>query len=609
MCGIVGYVGDKQATEFLLEGLSKLEYRGYDSAGIAVYNDGKIRVEKSVGRLAALRDKIKDDVPQGTMGIGHTRWATHGRPSDANSHPHTDCSGDFVVVHNGIIENYLTLKEDLIEKGHAFKSETDTEVVAHLLEEIYNGDFVSSVREVLRRIEGAYSLVFMSSKHPGMLIAAKQDNPLVIGIGEGENFIASDIPAIIQRTRRTYILNDGELAVLTKDSIKITNRQGEPVTKKVFEVNWNAEAAEKGGYEHFMLKEIHEQPKAVRDTMSQRIAKDGKSIVMDELKWDADYLNSFNRIYIVACGTAYHAGLVGKFYIEKLARTVVEVDVASEFRYRESIVDENTLFIAVSQSGETSDTLAAMKESKRLGAKTLALTNVVGSSIAREADQVLYTWAGPEIAVASTKAYTTQIVLFFMLALYMAEIKGTQKPERVAELIGMLKEIPGGISNTLSDVEPIKTFAKQYGFNEDVFYIGRSLDYDVALEGSLKLKEISYIHAEAYAAGELKHGTLALIVEGVPVIALATQKSVYEKTLSNIKEVKARDAVVIGIAAEGDEELEKYVDHVIRIPETDELLIPILAVVPLQLLAYYAAITRGCDVDKPRNLAKSVTVE
>ena len=609
MCGIVGYVGDKQAAEFLLEGLSKLEYRGYDSAGIAVYNDGSFRVEKSEGRLASLRDKIKDDVPQGTMGIGHTRWATHGRPSDANSHPHTDCSGDFVVVHNGIIENYLTLKEDLIEKGHAFKSETDTEVVAHLLEEIYNGDFVSSVREVLRRIDGAYSLVFMSSKHPGMLIAAKQDNPLVIGIGEGENFIASDIPAIIQRTRRTYILNDGELAVLTKDSIKITNRQGEPVTKKVFEVNWNAEAAEKGGYEHFMLKEIHEQPKAVRDTMSQRIAKDGKSIVMDELKWDADYLNSFNKIYIVACGTAYHAGLVGKFYIEKLARTVVEVDVASEFRYREPIVDENTLFIAVSQSGETSDTLAAMKESKRLGAKTLALTNVVGSSIAREADQVLYTWAGPEIAVASTKAYTTQIVLFFMLALYMAEIKGTQKPERVAELIAMLKDIPNGIGNTLSDVEPIKTFAKQYGFNEDVFYIGRSLDYDVALEGSLKLKEISYIHAEAYAAGELKHGTLALIVEGVPVIALATQKSVYEKTLSNIKEVKARDAVVIGIASEGDEELEKYVDHVIRIPETDELLIPILAVVPLQLLAYYAAITRGCDVDKPRNLAKSVTVE
>ena len=609
MCGIVGYVGDKEAANFLLEGLSKLEYRGYDSAGIAVFDGEHVRVEKSVGRLAALRDKIKGREPKGTMGIGHTRWATHGRPSDANSHPHTDCSGDFIVVHNGIIENYLPLKEELIEKGHVFKSETDTEVVAHLLEEVYNGDFVSSVREVLRRIEGSYSLVFMSSKHPGTLIATKQDNPLVIGIGEGENFIASDIPAIIQRTRRTYILNDGELAVITKDAIKISNRQGEPVTKKVFEVNWNAEAAEKGGYEHFMLKEIHEQPKAIRDTLSQRISADGKSIVMDELKWDADYLNSFNKIYIVACGTAYHAGLVGKFYIEKLARTIVEVDSASEFRYRDPIVDDNTLFIAVSQSGETSDTLAAMKESKRLGAKTLAITNVVGSSIAREADQVLYTWAGPEIAVASTKAYTTQVVLFFMLALYMAEIKGTQTKERVAELIKLLKEVPNQVGQTLSDVEPIKTFAKQYGFNDDVFYIGRSLDYHVALEGALKLKEISYIHAEAYAAGELKHGTLALIVEGVPVIALATQKSVYEKTLSNIKEVKARDAVVIGIAAEGDEELEKYVDHVIKVPETDELLIPILTVVPLQLLAYYAAITRGCDVDKPRNLAKSVTVE
>ncbi len=609
MCGIVGYIGSGEAAEFLLEGLSKLEYRGYDSAGIAVYDGSDVRVEKSVGRLAALRDKIREDMPKGSLGIGHTRWATHGRPSDSNAHPHTDCSGDFVIVHNGIIENYLGLKEDLIEKGHAFKSETDTEVVAHLLEEVYNGDFEASVREVLRRIEGSYSLVFMSKKHPDRLICTKQDNPLVIGLGEGENFVASDIPAIIARTRRTFIMNDGEVAVVRKDSIEITNRRGEPVTKKVFEVNWNAEAAEKGGYEHFMLKEIHEQPKAVRDTMSQRIAKDGSAIVMDELKWDAEFLNSFNKIYIVACGTAYHAGLVGKFYIEKLARIVVEVDVASEFRYRDPVVDENTLLIVVSQSGETSDTLAALKESKRLGAKTLAITNVVGSSIAREADQVLYTWAGPEIAVASTKAYTTQLVLMFMLALYMAEIKKTVKPERCRELISLLKKLPSQVSETLSDVEPIKTFAKHYGFNEDVFYIGRSLDYDVALEGALKLKEVSYIHAEAYAAGELKHGTLALIIEGVPVIALATQKSVYEKTLSNIKEVKARDAVVIGIAAEGDEELEKYVDHVMKVPETDELLIPLLTVVPLQLLAYYAAITRGCDVDKPRNLAKSVTVE
>ena len=609
MCGIVGYVGDREAVEFLLEGLSKLEYRGYDSAGIAVYDGSVVRVEKSVGRLASLKEKIEDDMPKGCLGIGHTRWATHGRPSDRNAHPHTDCTGEFVVVHNGIIENYLALKEELIEQGHAFKSETDTEVVAHLLEAVYHGDFEAAVREVLRRIEGSYSLVFMSKKHPDRLICTKKDNPLVIGLGDGENFIASDIPAIIQRTRRTFILNDGEIAIVRKDSVDIMDRQGDPVTKKVFEVNWNAEAAEKGGYEHFMLKEIHEQPKAVRDTMSQRISKDGKEIVLEELKWTPEFLNSFNKIYIVACGTAYHAGLVGKFYIEKLARVMVEVDLASEFRYRNPIVDENTLLIVVSQSGETSDTLAALKESRRLGAKTLALTNVVGSSIAREADQVLYTWAGPEIAVASTKAYTTQLILFFMLALYMAEIKGTQTPERVRELIDLLKKIPAQISETLSDVEPIKTFARKYGFNEDVFYIGRSLDYDVTLEGSLKLKEISYIHAEAYAAGELKHGTLALIVEGVPVIALATQKSVYEKTLSNIKEVKARDAVVIGIAAEGDEELQKYVDHVIKVPETDELLIPLLTVVPLQLLAYFAAITRGCDVDKPRNLAKSVTVE
>ena len=609
MCGIVGYVGDRQAAEFLLDGLSKLEYRGYDSAGIAVYDGENIRVEKSVGRLAALRDKIKGNVPMGSLGIGHTRWATHGRPSDVNSHPHTDCHGDFAIVHNGIIENYLSLKEELIAKGHVFKSETDTEVVVHLLEEVYNGDFIAAVRAVLERIEGSYALAFMSRRHPDLLICTKQDNPLIIGLGEGENFIASDIPAIISKTRRTYILADGEVAIVRKDAVEVTNHLGAPVPKKVFEVTWNAEAAEKGGYEHFMLKEIHEQPKAVRDTMSQRITADKKTISFDELAWDADYLNSFNKIYIVACGTAYHAGLVGKYYIEKLARVLVEVDVASEFRYRDPIVDEHTLLIVVSQSGETSDTLAALKESKRRGAKTLAITNVVGSSIAREADQVVYTWAGPEIAVASTKAYTTQLVLFFMLALYMAEIKKSIAAERTAELVAQLHEIPAQVSEILSDVDPIKTFAKQYGFNEDVFYIGRGLDYAVSLEGALKLKEISYIHAEAYAAGELKHGTLALIVEGVPVIALATQRNVYEKTLSNIKEVKARDAVVIGIAAEGDTELEKYVDHVMHVPASDEFIMPILSVIPLQLLAYYAAITRGCDVDKPRNLAKSVTVE
>ncbi len=611
MCGIVGYVGDKQAAKFLLEGLSKLEYRGYDSAGIAVYNPeaDSIRVEKSVGRLAELEKKVDGNMPVGCLGIGHTRWATHGAPSDLNSHPHTDCSGDFAVVHNGIIENYLTLREQLMAKGHVFKSETDTEVLPHLLEEAYEGDFEAAVRKVLTQIEGSYSIVFMSKADPETLICTKQDNPLVIGLGEGENFIASDIPAIISRTRRTYIINDGEIAVVKKDSVWITNRRGEPITKKVFEVNWNAEAAEKGGYEHFMLKEIHEQPKAVRDTLSGRISEDNTSVVLNELKWTKEYINSFSRVFIIACGTAYHAGLVGKYYIENLARIPVEVDIASEFRYRKPIIDDSTLTIVVSQSGETIDTLAALKEAKRLGSKTMAVTNVVGSSIAREADQVVYTWAGPEIAVASTKAYTTQLIVMFLLGAYMGGLRETVAPEEMKHLLTQLKNIPSQISETLEDVEPIMAFAQQYGYTEDAFFLGRALDYYVALEGSLKLKEVSYVHAEAYAAGELKHGTLALITSGVPVIALATQKSVYEKTLSNIKEVKARDAVVIGIAAKGDTELKKYTDHVIYVPETDERLIPLLTVLPLQLLAYYTAITRGCDVDKPRNLAKSVTVE
>lgn len=609
MCGIVGYVGDGKAAAFLLAGLSRLEYRGYDSSGIAVYDGKTICVEKSVGRLAELKAKLEGRTPSGSLGIGHTRWATHGRPSDVNAHPHTDCAGDFAVVHNGIIENFLSLKESLLEKGHVFKSETDTEVLAHLLEEVYEGDFEAAVREVLRRVEGSYALVFLSRRDPDRLICSKQDNPLVIGLGQGENFIASDIPAIIDRTRQTYILADGEIAVVKKDTVTVTNRAGERMDKKVFEVSWNAEAAEKGGYEHFMLKEIHEQPKAVRATLSSRLAKDNRAVVLEELQWDQAFLHDIHRVFIVACGTAYHAGLVGKYYIEKMARIPVECDIASEFRYRSPIVDEHTLTIVISQSGETIDTLAALKEAKRLGAKTLAVTNVVGSSIAREADQVVYTWAGPEIAVASTKAYTTQLIVMLLLGLYMAGIKASLSAARIEALIRAVRRIPEEISATLEDVEPIKTFARQYGFNEDVFFIGRSLDYDVALEGSLKLKEISYIHAEAYAAGELKHGTLALIVDGVPVIALATQKSVYEKTLSNIKEVKARDAVVIGIAAADDTELEKYADHVIKVPETDEMLIPLLTVVPLQLLAYYAALTRGCDVDKPRNLAKSVTVE
>ncbi len=609
MCGIVGYVGPKQAATFLIEGLTKLEYRGYDSAGIAVFDGQKINVEKSVGRLGILEKKIENQLPVGHIGIGHTRWATHGRPSDVNSHPHADCSGKFVVVHNGIVENYLHLKEKLIAKGHIFISETDTEVVAHLLEEHYDGDFEAAVKKVLSEIEGSYALVFMSEYEPDKIICSKQDNPLVIGLGEGENFIASDIPAIINRTRKTYILSDGEMATVTKDSVWVMTRLGVPITKKVFEVNWDAEAAEKGGYEHFMGKEIYEQPKAIRETMTGRLAKDDSSIIFEELKWTKEEVASIKKIAIVACGTAYHAGMVGKYYLENLARLPVEVDVASEFRYRSPLIDSNTLAIVISQSGETLDTLAALKEAKRLGARTLAVTNVVGSSISREADQVVYTWAGPEIAVASTKAYTTQLVSMCMLAIYLAGLRGTITPDRIKVLIQGLRELPAQAHELLEDVEPIKTFAQQYGFNEDVFFIGRSLDYAVALEGALKLEEISYIHAEAYAAGELKHGTLALIIEGVPVIALATQKDVYEKTLSNIKEVKARDAVVIGLAFKGDEKIAKYVDHVISIPATDKYLAPILAVIPLQLLAYYAAITRGCDADKPRNLAKSVTVE
>ena len=609
MCGIIGYVGNGEAAEFLMQGLTCLEYRGYDSAGIAVFDGRDLRIEKAVGRLDCLKEKLQGNTPAGHIGIAHTRWATHGTPSDLNAHPHADCTNSFAVVHNGIIENYLSIKEELLAKGHHFKSETDTEVLVHLLEDVYKGNFEVAVREVLRRVEGSYAMVFISKKDPDTLICSKQDNPMVIGLGEGENFIASDIPAIIAKTRRTYIINDGEMAVVKKDSVWVFNKSGEPVTKKVLEVNWDAEAAEKGGYEHFMLKEIHEQPKAVRDTLTGHIASDNSSVILNELGWTAEYVNSFAKVYIVACGTAYHAALVGKYYIERLARISVEVDIASEFRYRQPIINDNTLIIVVSQSGETIDTMAALKEAKRLGGKTLAVTNVVGSSIAREADQVIYTCAGPEIAVASTKAYTTQLIVMALLGAYMAGLRKTVAPEMMQSLLGNLKKIPEGIETALQQEKEIKEFAKKYSTKEDLFYIGRALDYYVALEGSLKLKEISYIHAEAYAAGELKHGTLALITNEVPVVALATQKSVYEKTLSNIKEVKAREAVVIGIGLQGDKELQHYADHVIFIPETEELLAPLLAVVPLQLLAYYSAVARNCDVDKPRNLAKSVTVE
>lgn len=610
MCGIVGYIGFEDASEFMLDGLSKLEYRGYDSAGIAVLGaNNVIKVQKKVGRLANLQAIVKEDPNPGHVGIGHTRWATHGRPSDMNAHPHTDAKGLFAVVHNGIVENYLPIKEELIKKGYEFKSETDTEVVAHLLADLYDGDFEGTVRRVLQRIEGSYSLVILCADDPSRIICSKKDNPLVIGLGKGENFIASDIPAIINHTRDTYILNDGEVAVVTKDSVRVSDLEGNLINKKVYHVTWNAEAAEKSGFEHFMLKEIYEQPKAIRDTLTGRISKDNKEVVFEELGWEPADVASVNRILITACGTAYHAGLVAKYYIEQLARIPVEVDIASEYRYRDPLTDKNTLAIVISQSGETSDTLAALKEAKRRGARSLAVTNVVGSSIAREANQVIYTWAGPEIAVASTKAYTTQLVALLLLAVYIGKLNGKLDAALAEKILTDLHELPNLCNEIFETVDDIKAFARNYGFREDAFFLGRSIDYAVAMEGSLKLKEISYIHAEAYAGGELKHGTLALIEEGVPVIALATQEDVREKMMSNIKEVKARDAIVIGLGLAGDTEISKYVDHTIFVPRSDKFTAPILAVVPLQLLAYYAAITRGTDVDKPRNLAKSVTVE
>ena len=610
MCGIVGYIGFNQASDFLLDGMAKLEYRGYDSAGIAIIGpENAIKIQKKVGRLANLEAIVKADPNEGTVGIGHTRWATHGRPSDMNAHPHASEDGKFAVVHNGIIENYMPLKEELIEKGYHFKSETDTEVVAHLLEDMYDGDFVSTVRRMLDRVDGAYALEIICADEPDKIICTKKENPLVIGLGKGENFVASDIPAIINYTRDTYILSDGEMAIVTRDTVSVFDREGNPVDKEVFHVSWNAEAAEKGGYEHFMLKEIHDQPKAVRDTFGTHISEDGKTVHFEELNWTADDVAAFNKILIVACGTAYHAGLVTKQYIENLARIPVSVEIASEYRYSNPLTDDKTLCIVISQSGETSDTLAALKEAKRHGAKSLAITNVVGSSISREADNTVYTWAGPEISVASTKAYTTQLVAGLLFAVYLGQLNGKMDSALGEEILCGVKNLPTLIHEIFEVDEDMKAFAKHYGFKSDAFFLGRAIDYAVAMEGALKLKEISYIHAEAYAGGELKHGTLALIEEGVPVIALATQEDVYDKMISNIREVKAREAVVIGIGMKGDDELSKHVDHTIYVPRANKFIAPILAVVPLQLLAYYAAITRGADVDKPRNLAKSVTVE
>ena len=610
MCGIVGYIGKRDTQSVLIEGLKKLEYRGYDSAGIAVYTNNGLKITKATGRLANLEHKLEDAPLVGSAGIGHTRWATHGKPSDVNSHPHTDHSKKFSVVHNGIVENYLELKDELISQGYEFVSETDTEVISHLLAREYNGDIVAAVQKAISYMRGAFALGVLTEYEPEKLVAVRQASPLVIGIGDGENFIGSDIPALLNYTRKVYILNDGEMAVLTKDAVELMTIEGNFISREMINVDWDAVTAEKGGFAHFMLKEIHEQPKAYRDTMLGRIDESGRRIVLPDLHLTEDKIRSINNVHIVACGTAYHAGLVGGSVIERLVRIPVMYDVASEYRYRSPIITPETLVIVVSQSGETADTLAALREAQANGAHVLAITNVVGSSIARDADDVINTLAGPEIAVASTKAYTSQLIAFYLFSLYLAQVRGTQTADEIAHIIAAMHALPEQVESMLANVDAIKAYAEHIAKHEDLFFIGRGLDYAVAMEGSLKLKEISYIHSEAYAAGELKHGTLALIEEGIPVIALATQESVLEKTVSNIKEVKARGADVLALTHEEHVAgLLKSVDQAFAIPKTLSILAPALSVVPLQLLAYYASLARGNDVDKPRNLAKSVTVE
>ncbi|ODM25055.1 glutamine--fructose-6-phosphate aminotransferase [Clostridium sp. Bc-iso-3] len=607
MCGIVGYIGDKNAAPILLNGLKKLEYRGYDSAGVAILDDGDIKVIKCKGRLVNLEEKVDNDTPGGKIGIGHTRWATHGEPNDLNSHPHISNSGKIAVVHNGIIENYLELKEFLEAEGYKFVSETDTEVVAHLIDYHYHGDVVQAVINSINEIEGSYALGVLCRDYPGKFVAARKDSPLVVGLGKGENFIASDIPAILEYTRDVYILEDKEIVLLSDKEVKVFNNYGLAVQKKVFKVNWDVASAEKAGYEHFMMKEMCEEPKVIRDTVSPRIKDD--HIVLDNIKITADDLKNIGKIYIVACGTAYHAGVVGKYIIEKLARIPVEVDVASEFRYRDPLISDRDLVIIISQSGETIDTLFALRESKKKGARVLSIVNVVGSSIARESDDVLYTWAGPEIAVASTKAYNTQLSALYLVALDFAYKLGRIEKDYYSNVIEGLKAIPGEIEKVLANRDTIQKFASQHYNAKSIFFIGRGLDYALSMEGSLKLKEISYIHSEAYAGGELKHGTIALIEEGTLVICPMTQDNLVEKMISNIKEVKARGAVVLAIAKESNKQVCKAADVVVTIPDVDSLIAPIVAVTPLQLFAYYMALQKGCDVDKPRNLAKSVTVE
>ena len=614
MCGIVGFIGQEQAAPILLDGLAHLEYRGYDSAGVAVISaQGKLQVEKAVGRLKVLSEQIHGGADlEGCIGLGHTRWATHGAPNIINSHPHVSENGKFAVIHNGIIENYVEIKEFLIGQGIRFKSETDTEVVAQLLEFYYNEchDFLEAVGRVLRRIEGAYALGMLCADCPDRIIAARKDAPLLLGYGKGCNFLASDVTAIIKHTRDVAYMEDGEVAVLTREGIEVYDALEQKVEKKHFTIDWEVSAAEKGGYQHFMLKEIMEQPEALRRAISPRI-KDGR-VIFDDLKLPVEKMREFTRIFIVACGSSYHVGMIGKYNLEHLLRRNVEVVLASEFRYSDPIVDDQSLVIVISQSGETLDTMAALREAKKRSGYILSIVNVVGSSIARESDDVLYTWAGPEIAVATTKAYSTQLAVLDMIGLAFGEALGTVKKEEYNEAVAELQKLPEKMEQFLASesCEAIPKYASQYFNHNSVFFIGRNLDYALGLEGSLKLKEISYIHSEAYASGELKHGTISLIEDGTLVIALGTYAPLFDKAMSNVVEVKARGADVLALATESHRgEMAKTVENVITIPDTAQMLLPSLGVVPLQLLAYYIALQRGCDIDKPRNLAKSVTVE
>ena len=609
MCGIVGYVGREQAAPILLDGLSRLEYRGYDSAGVAVYHDGQVRVAKSKGRLQVLSDMIQGGraIP-GTIGIGHTRWATHGAPSDTNSHPHVSHSGKIAVVHNGIIENYAQLKSFLQAKGVPFVSETDSEVVAQLVEYFYEGDLLAAVGRVLHRIEGAYALGILCCDQPDQLIAVRKDSPLILGLGEESNFLASDVTAILRHTRDVIYMEDGEVAVLTAQGIQCYNSLLQPITKEVARVDWEVDAAEKGGYEHFMAKEIMEQPEALRRTIFPRI-QDGE-VYLEDFALTDEEIRDLQKLYIVACGSSYHVGMVGKYHLERLLRKPVEVALASEFRYMEPIVDEHTLVVVISQSGETLDTMAALREAKRLGAKVLAIVNVVGSSIARESDVVLYTWAGPEIAVATTKAYSTQLAVLNLLGLYFARRLGTIETEEYRDMLGQMLLLPAQMEEVLAQKSQIQYLASQYFNHESIFFMGRNVDYALGLEGSLKLKEISYIHSEAYAAGELKHGTISLIEDGTLVVAVGTYGALFDKALSNVVEVKSRGADVLALTtASHAQRMEEVANGMMLIPDTHPMLLPSLGVVPLQLFAYYVALHRGCDIDKPRNLAKSVTVE